>query len=131
MAAAKSLNYNFIEEKAPTEIYGDYEKIEITLFNLISNAFKFTPNKGSITIEITENVNDVSIIISDTGSGINENDIDTIFEKFYRLDSARSTNTGGAGLGLAIAQEIVTAHNGTISVESNPENTTFTVKLPS
>ncbi|MEA4924511.1 MAG: ATP-binding protein [Syntrophomonadaceae bacterium] len=50
--------------------------------------------------------------------------------KFYRLDTERSTSTGGAGLGLAIAQEIVTAHDGTISVESNPENTTFTVKLP-
>ena len=71
----------------PIMVRGDYEKIEITLFNLISNAFKFTPNKGSISIEINENDNDVSIIISDTGSGIDENDIDTIFEKFKQIQS--------------------------------------------
>lgn len=94
MAAVKSLNYQFIEEKTPAEIYGDYEKIEISLFNLISNAFKFTPNKGAITIEIIENTADVSIIISDTGSGIPENEIDTVFEKFKQVQSKASNGFG-------------------------------------
>lgn len=71
------------------------------------------------------------ITFTNHGNPIPQAKLETIFEKFYRLDSARSTNTGGAGLGLAIAKEIVMAHDGTISVESSQENTTFTVKLPS
>ncbi|MFD1604804.1 two-component regulator propeller domain-containing protein [Flavobacterium artemisiae] len=128
MAAAKNLNYQFIEEKTPTEIYGDYEKIEITLFNLISNAFKFTPNQGSITIEIMENSNDVSIIVSDTGSGIAANDIDTIFEKFKQIQS-KSSN--GFGIGLYIAKYFVNKHHGEINCKSEVgKGTSFIITLP-
>ena len=70
------------------------------------------------------------ITFTNQGDPIPAQKLETIFEKFYRLDSARSTTTGGTGLGLAIAQEIMTAHNGTITVESNSEHTTFTVTLP-
>ncbi|WP_281233277.1 hybrid sensor histidine kinase/response regulator transcription factor [Flavobacterium gelatinilyticum] len=128
MAAAKQLDYRFIEKETPAEIYGDYEKIEITLFNLISNAFKFTPSEGSITIEIIENDFDVSIIISDTGSGINENDIDTIFEKFKQLQS-KSSN--GFGIGLYIAKYFVTKHHGSLTCKSKVgEGTSFSIILP-
>ena len=128
MAAVKSLNYQFIEEKTPTEIYGDYEKIEITLFNLISNAFKFTPNKGTISIELIEKDTDVSIIISDTGSGIHENDIDTIFEKFKQIQS-KSSN--GFGIGLYVAKYFVTKHHGEITCTSKVgKGTSFTIVLP-
>ncbi|MCR4029574.1 MULTISPECIES: two-component regulator propeller domain-containing protein [Flavobacterium] len=127
MAAAKNINYQFIEENIPTEIYGDYEKIEIALFNLISNAFKFTPNKGSITIELIENNNDVSIIISDTGSGIAENDIATIFEKFKQIQSKASN---GFGIGLYVAQYFVNKHHGELTCKSKVgEGTSFTIKL--
>ena len=71
------------------------------------------------------------ITFTNQGDPIPAKKLDTIFEKFYRLDSARSTTTGGTGLGLAIAQEIIMAHHGTITVESNPEHTAFTVTLPS
>ncbi|CAD0005484.1 hybrid sensor histidine kinase/response regulator transcription factor [Flavobacterium salmonis] len=128
MAAVKSLNYQFIEEKTPAEIYGDYEKIEITLFNLISNAFKFTPNKGSISIQIIEKTDDVSIIISDTGSGIHENDIDTIFEKFKQIQS-KSSN--GFGIGLYVVKYFVNKHHGQITCTSKVgKGTSFTIVLP-
>lgn len=128
MAAVKSLNYQFIEEKTTVEIYGDYEKIEITLFNLISNAFKFTPNKGSISIQIIENTADVSIIISDTGSGIHENDIDTIFEKFKQIQSKASN---GFGIGLYIAKYFVNKHHGELKCKSKVgKGTSFTIILP-
>ncbi|GGF03654.1 hybrid sensor histidine kinase/response regulator [Flavobacterium limi] len=128
MAAVKNLNYQFIEEKTPTEIYGDYEKIEITLFNLISNAFKFTPNKGTISIKLVEKEADVSIIISDTGSGIHENDIDTIFEKFKQIQS-KSSN--GFGIGLYVARYFVNKHYGKITCTSKVgKGTSFTIVLP-
>ncbi len=128
MAAVKSLNYQFIEEETTAEIYGDYEKIEITLFNLISNAFKFTPNKGTISIEIIENTADVSIIISDTGSGIDESDIDTIFEEFKQGQSKASN---GFGIGLYVAKYFVTKHHGEINCKSElGKGTSFTITLP-
>ena len=128
MAAVKSLNYQFIEEKTPAEIYGDYEKIEISLFNLISNAFKFTPNKGAITIEIIENTADVSIIISDTGSGIPENEIDTVFEKFKQVQSKASN---GFGIGLYVVKYFVNKHHGEIQCKSElGKGTSFTIILP-
>ncbi|WP_035108744.1 hybrid sensor histidine kinase/response regulator transcription factor [Flavobacterium denitrificans] len=128
MAASKGLDYQFIEEQTATEIYGDYEKIEITLFNLISNAFKFTPNGGNISIQIIENNNDVSITISDTGRGINENDIDTIFEKFKQIQSNASN---GFGIGLYIAKYFVNKHHGELKCESEVgKGTSFTITLP-
>lgn len=110
---------------------GDADKLARVFNNILKNAIAYS-NENSV-IDISAKQEDKNIIITFTNHGnpIPEAKLETIFEKFYRLDSARSTNTGGAGLGLAIAQEIVTAHNGTISVESNIENTKFTVKLPS
>jgi two-component system sensor histidine kinase VanS len=111
-------------------IWGDADKLARVFNNILKNAIAYS-NENSV-IDISAKQQDKNIIITFTNQGnpIPQGKLDTIFEKFYRLDSARSTNTGGAGLGLAIAQEIVMAHDGTISVESNTENTTFTVKLP-
>ncbi|MEL1254767.1 two-component regulator propeller domain-containing protein [Flavobacterium sp. DGU38] len=128
MAAVKNLDYQFIQENTPAVIYGDYQKIEITLFNLISNAFKFTPNKGTISIQIIEKTDDVSIIISDTGSGIHENDIDTIFKKFKQI---QSKNSNGFGIGLYVAKYFVNKHHGKITCTSQVgKGTSFTIVLP-
>lgn len=86
--------------------------------------------KSIIDITVVQEEGKVHITFTNQGDPIPAQKLETIFEKFYRLDSARSTTTGGTGLGLAIAQEIMTAHNGTITVESNSEHTTFTVTLP-
>jgi two-component system sensor histidine kinase VanS len=111
-------------------ILGDADKLARVFNNILKNAIAYSYENSSIDISAKQQDNHIVITFINQGNPIPQAKLETIFEKFYRLDSARSTNTGGAGLGLAIAQEIVTAHDGTISVESNTENTTFTVKLP-
>ena len=112
-------------------LWGDADKLARVFNNILKNAIAYSDENSVIDISAWQQDENIVITFMNQGNPIPQTKIDTIFEKFYRLDSARSTKTGGAGLGLAIAQEIVTAHDGTISVESNPENTTFTVKLPS
>ncbi|WP_399552219.1 vancomycin resistance histidine kinase VanS [uncultured Clostridium sp.] len=112
-------------------LLGDADKLARVFNNILKNAIAYSYEDSVIDISAKQQEKNIVIIFTNQGNPIPPAKIETIFEKFYRLDSARSTNTGGAGLGLAIAQEIVMAHNGTISVESNTEHTTFTVKLPS
>lgn len=112
-------------------LWGDADKLARVFNNILKNAIVYSYENSVIDISAKQKDKNIIITFTNQGNPIPEAKLETIFEKFYRLDSARSTNTGGAGLGLAIAQEIVTAHHGTISVESNPENTTFKVELPS
>lgn len=112
-------------------IWGDADKLARVFNNILKNAIVYSYENSFIDISAKQQDKNIIITFTNQGNPIPQAKLETIFQKFYRLDSARSTNTGGAGLGLAIAQEIVTAHNGTISVESNPENTTFKVELPS
>ena len=112
-------------------LWGDADKLARVFNNILKNAIAYSDENSVIDISAAQQDENIVITFMNQGNPIPQTKIDTIFEKFYRLDAARSSKTGGAGLGLAIAQEIVTAHDGTISVESNPENTTFTVKLPS
>lgn len=112
-------------------LYGDGDKLARVFNNILKNAIAYSYENSIIEISAKELDGNIVITFMNQGNPIPKAKLETIFEKFYRLDSARSSNTGGAGLGLAIAQEIVTAHHGTISVKSNSENTTFTVNLPS
>ena len=111
-------------------LWGDADKLARVFNNILKNAIAYSYENSVIDVSAIEEDGYIVISFTNKGNPIPQEKLDTIFEKFYRLDSARSTNTGGAGLGLAIAKEIVNAHNGTISVESTTENTTFTVKLP-
>jgi signal transduction histidine kinase len=108
---------------------------------LIENAIKYTPEKGSVSVSLKKEVNAVraagehagfvKIIVSDTGIGIDKKDQEKIFDRFYRVDKARSREQGGSGLGLSISKWIAEAHQGDISVESELEKgSTFIVKLP-
>ncbi|MDD3654261.1 MAG: HAMP domain-containing sensor histidine kinase [Desulfotomaculaceae bacterium] len=112
-------------------LVGDADKLARVFNNILKNAIAYSYENSCIDITAGQQAERVIITFANQGDPIPSQKLDTIFEKFYRLDSARSTTTGGTGLGLAIAQEIITAHNGTITVESNPEQTTFTVILPS
>ena len=102
------------------------------MLNLLTNAVKYTPSGGRIDIRLlTQEDRRVLIQVSDTGLGISPEDLPHIFDRFYRIDSARNRDHGGTGLGLAIVKAIVGAHAGTISVDSIVDKgTTFSVYLP-
>lgn len=98
---------------------------------LLDNALKYTPPGGSVRLSLTTDENQANLVVSDTGEGIPAEDLPHIFERFYRVDKARSRQKGGSGLGLAIAQWIARAHGGEIEVVSAPgKGSTFTVHLP-
>ncbi|MBU4439632.1 MAG: HAMP domain-containing histidine kinase [Acetobacterium sp.] len=118
-------------EGSSSEIFGDPDRISQVLVNLISNAIKYTSEGGQIQILIAEKNQLVKISVKDNGVGISEDEQPYIFERFYRADKSRNRLTGGTGIGLAIVKSIVTAHGGTVEVESHPnEGSCFTVTLP-
>lgn len=113
------------------DISADKDRIEQVVMNVLSNAVKYTPTGGKITVYIGKIFDEVYMKVSDTGIGIPKEDLPRIFERFYRVDKARSRELGGTGLGLAIAKEIVEVHGGTISaVSETGKGTEITVKLP-
>ena len=113
------------------QAYVDRDKINQVVVNIISNAIKYTPEGETVTVLCGSRDGAVYISVSDTGIGIPEKDLPHIFDRFYRVDKARSRKQGGTGLGLAIAKEIVEAHKGTISIDSEyGRGTTVTVNLP-
>ncbi len=124
-----SLSLSF-EGELP-EIIGDRARIEQVLLNILSNAVRYTPEGGSVTVKAGQSGDTVWMSVQDTGIGIPKEDLPRIFDRFYRVDKARSRVSGGTGLGLSIAMDIVRKHSGSINVESNAgEGTTMTVILP-
>jgi len=110
---------------------GDTTKLQQVFYNIIDNAIKYTPRGGHVNIDVVKSARRAVIKISDTGVGIPEKDLPHIFERFYRVDKARSRETGGTGLGLSIVKQIVLLHGGIIDAASKEgEGTTFTVELP-
>ena len=113
-------------------LIGDFEKLALVVINLLDNAIKYTPEGGKITLQADQSSDGIEITVSDTGLGIPQKDLSRIFERFYRVDRARSRELGGTGLGLSIVKHIVEAHGGTIAVKSHLEKgTTFIVTIPS
>ena len=113
------------------EIYADSLKIQQVIYNIIENGIKYTPDGGRISVHLFREGRDAVLQISDTGVGIPPEDVPHIFDRFYRVDKARSRDTGGTGLGLSIVQQIVRLHAGSIDVHSElGVGTTFTVELP-
>jgi two-component system phosphate regulon sensor histidine kinase PhoR len=111
-------------------VLGDPGRLEQVLVNLLDNAVKYTPGNGSVTIFAAESGDMVQISVSDTGAGIPPKDLPRIFERFYRVDAARSREVEGTGLGLAIVKHIVQLHGGAVSAESTPgKGSTFSFTL--
>ena len=110
--------------------YADPDKLSRALNNVIKNAISYSFENTSIDIDVSNENGLISISITNHGYTIPKDKLDSIFEKFYRLDDSRNTNKGGAGLGLAIAKEIITLHNGTITAESFNDITTFMITIP-
>jgi two-component system, OmpR family, sensor histidine kinase VanS len=111
-------------------LWGDADKLARVFNNILKNALAYSYENSVIDISAQEEDKNIVITFTNHGDPIPQEKLETIFEKFFRLDTSRSSNTGGAGLGLAIAKEIVNAHGGNIFVQSNTEKTVFTVVLP-
>nr|MBR4279621.1 HAMP domain-containing protein [Clostridia bacterium] len=110
---------------------GDESKLSQVVYNLIDNAVKYTPEGGRVTVTLAANSREAILTVRDTGIGIPEKDVSHIFDRFYRVDKARSRATGGTGLGLSIVRQMVQLHGGEIAVESAAdEGSVFTVTLP-
>lgn len=112
------------------EIEADEELMSQVWINLLNNSIKFTPDGGELTVSLRQDAERVEVAITDTGIGINPEDQDYIFERFYKVDKSRNRTSGGSGLGLSIVKKIIDMHEGAISVKSGlGEGTTFTVLL--
>jgi len=111
--------------------YGDQKRIRQLILILVDNAIKYTPTGGEVRLKLSDSGNVLKILVSDTGEGIEQKYLDKIFERFYRVDKARSKSMEGTGLGLSIANWIVKSHQGTIKVSSIPgKETSFIALLP-
>jgi two-component system sensor histidine kinase SenX3 len=127
---ARHISVNFTETQDCT-VKGDREQLIMAIHNLIENAINYSPE--GTTVSITSSLQDsiIDVTVTDQGIGIPESEIERIFERFYRVDPARSRQTGGTGLGLSIVKHIVAKHGGEIKVWS-AENvgSTFSIRLP-
>ena len=120
-----------IKVTQPIEVIGDRTQLYRLITNLVTNAIQYTPAGGKVAISLTEEHDRAVISVRDTGIGIAKNEQKRIFDRFYRVDQARSRSKGGSGLGLAIAQAIALAHNGSIEVQSEVgKGSRFVTRLP-
>lgn len=130
--AARESELDIETQIKPASVRGSAGDLELLTRNLIDNAVRYSAAGGTVTVTLAEDDGAVVLRVRDTGVGIPSRDIDRIFERFYRVDRARSRQTGGTGLGLSIVRHVAENHGGTVEVESElGRGTTFTVRLPS
>jgi signal transduction histidine kinase len=109
----------------------DKNKMKQAIINIVYNAIVYTPEFGVVTVRLYKEKDQVVMEIEDTGYGIPKENIESIFDRFYRVDKARSRNTGGTGLGLSISKQIINLHHGSLSVSSVlGAGSTFFIRLP-
>ena len=131
LAVRKGVRLKLEHDSPSIALNGDEELIRRLILNLLDNAVKYTPSGGEISLALGRQNGSAEIVVRDTGIGIPEASQPRVFDRFYRVDKARARAMGGAGLGLSIAQWIVEAHGGAISIVSTPgKGSTFTVVLP-
>lgn len=125
--------YRIIREFTSRDVYVDIDQDRMTqvIDNILNNAVKYSPDGGKITVKIEDNHRSVIVRISDEGLGISKQDAQKLFDRFYRVDKARSREQGGSGLGLAISKEVIELHGGSIWVDSiEGKGSTFNFELP-
>ena len=132
-AAADQLSVDVIVANGPDDLHvvGSHRQLVSAVANLLDNAVKYSDTGSRVVIECRRVDDWVEIEVTDTGVGIPPRDIDRIFERFYRVDRARSRDTGGTGLGLSIVRHVATNHSGEVTVQSHEgEGSVFTMRLP-
>lgn len=128
-ARGKQINLEYFNKDCSLDVWFDVVQLEKVIYNLLSNAFKYTPLGGTVSLAVQEYENSVMILISDTGVGIAEENLNKIFDRFYQVDSL--DNQKGTGIGLALAKSIIETHQGKICAQSREgKGTTFVVELP-
>ncbi|WP_102693451.1 cell wall metabolism sensor histidine kinase WalK [Rummeliibacillus pycnus] len=131
MSKSKNVEFKRLLPSAPCYVEIDTDKITQVIDNIISNALKYSPDGGNIRFGMTTNDGILTVMISDDGMGIPKENVERIFDRFYRVDRARARSMGGTGLGLAISREMILAHNGKIWAESEEGvGTTIFFTLP-
>jgi two-component system, OmpR family, phosphate regulon sensor histidine kinase PhoR len=129
-ADQKNISLQIVSDTSQQFVKGDYYRLKQVFINLLSNAINYTGPEGYVEMGVKADNDRVYIAVKDTGIGIQQDEVSRIFERFYRIDRARSRNSGGTGLGLAIVKHIVEAHKGTISVQSIVgKGSVFTISL--
>jgi two-component system, OmpR family, phosphate regulon sensor histidine kinase PhoR len=129
-ANEKNISLQLETEGDEIFVEGDVYRLKQVFINLLTNAISYTPTDGSVKVEVRERTNKIRIKVMDSGIGIEKKEIPRIFERFYRVDRARSRNSGGTGLGLAIVKHLIEAHKGHIRVDSKVgRGTTFIIEL--
>ena len=130
-AAAQNVTLRVDAPDPSPEIEADFDRLNQVLANLLANALRYTPENGGITLHTEASPDGVRIIVKDTGAGIPTEDLPYIFDRFWRGDRFRARTEGSSGLGLAITKQLVLAHGGTITAESEMgKGTKFTIELP-
>jgi len=131
VARAKQVSLNLVGVQESVSASVDPRQIQTAISNLVENAIKYTNPHGSVAVEARINDGMLIVVVHDTGVGIPAEHLDRIFERFYRVDVARSRGTGGTGLGLAIVRHVATNHGGEVNVRSQQgEGSTFTLRIP-
>jgi two-component system sensor histidine kinase SenX3 len=129
-AESRNININF-DAPEGVEVFGDAEMLTVAIKNLIENAVNYSDEGSTVGVGIRESHGVAAISVTDAGIGLNEEDQNRVFERFYRVDPSRSRDTGGTGLGLAIVKHVAISHQGEIRVFSKPGvGSTFTLRLP-
>jgi two-component system sensor histidine kinase SenX3 len=117
--------------RADAKVYGDQDLLVTALRNLIDNAIRYSPENTRVGIGVRSKEGLVSVSVTDQGEGLSPEDQERVFERFYRVDAARSRHTGGTGLGLSIVKHVVSNHGGEVTLWSQPgQGSTFTLRLP-
>ncbi len=130
LAVRKGIRLHFVSQQDEIPLYADQGKLEIIFYNLLSNAFKFTPAQGEVSVLLLDHNDEIEVIVKDNGIGIPAKRLPFIFDRFFQVDT-RVREQEGSGIGLALVKELVELHYGSISVESKVDRgTVFTIKLP-
>jgi signal transduction histidine kinase len=129
-AQAKGVAISMHVDAHADQVVADPDRIEQAIENLVGNALRHTPAGGTITLRAAQAGGVATLTVSDTGAGIAPDHLPNVFERFYKVDAARASESAGSGLGLSITKAIVERHEGTIQVASEPGRTTFTIRLP-